>query len=96
MAIKVIPLRTCRGTEEKAERLELLRRAFGPLGSLAHQNLVTVHDVGIEEEHSFLVMEYVQDATSPVTSPTVSSYRTAWPRWRPSSRPPSTSPTTTS
>lgn len=59
VAIKVIPLRTCRGTEEKAERLELLRRAFGPLGSLAHQNLVTVHDVGIEEEHSFLVMEYV-------------------------------------
>lgn len=59
VAIKVIPLRTCRGAEEKAERMELLRRAFGPLGSLAHQNLVTVHDVGIEEEHSFLVMEYV-------------------------------------
>lgn len=59
VAIKVVPLRTCRSAEEKAERMALLRRAFGPLGSLAHQNLVTVHDVGIEEEHSFLVMEYV-------------------------------------
>jgi hypothetical protein len=59
VAIKVVPLRTCRSSAEKAERMELLRRAFGPLGSLAHPNLVTVHDVGIEEEHSFLVMEYV-------------------------------------
>lgn len=59
VAIKVIPLRTSRSAEERAERMELLRRAFGPLSSLAHQNLVTVHDVGIEEEHSFLVMEYV-------------------------------------
>lgn len=59
VAIKVVPLRTSRSAEERAERMELLRRAFGPLSSLAHQNLVTVHDVGIEEEHSFLVMEYV-------------------------------------
>lgn len=59
VAIKVVPLRTCRSAAEKAERMDLLRRAFGPLGSLAHQNLVTVHDVGIEDEHSFLVMEYV-------------------------------------
>lgn len=59
VAIKVIPLRSCRSAEERTERMELLRRAFGPLGSLTHQNLVTVHDVGIEEEHSFLVMEYV-------------------------------------
>ncbi len=59
VAVKVIPLRGVPAGEEGGDRLELLSESFRHLGSLAHPNLVTVHDAGIEGDSAYLVMELV-------------------------------------
>ncbi len=59
VALRVIPLRAGVRSAEREERLELLGETFRHLGGLAHPNVVTVHDAGIEEPYAYLVMELV-------------------------------------
>ena len=45
---------------QKRERIERFYREAKAAGTLSHRNIVTIHDVGQENDRHFLVMEYLE------------------------------------
>lgn len=46
------------------EFVERFRREAQAAARLSHPNIVSIYDVGKDEEHYYIVMEYVQDKAS--------------------------------
>lgn len=57
-----VALKIMRGRFERSHGRQLLLREAQSLAKLSHPNIVTVHDVGLDNGHLFLVMEQVHGA----------------------------------
>jgi serine/threonine protein kinase/cytochrome c-type biogenesis protein CcmH/NrfG len=60
VAIKELQLPPHLAGAQKRERIERFYREAKAAGTLSHRNIVTIHDVGQENERHFLVMEYLE------------------------------------
>ena len=60
VAVKELQLPPHLAGAQKRERIERFYREAKAAGTLSHRNIVTIHDVGQENERHFLVMEYLE------------------------------------
>lgn len=60
VAIKELQLPLHLAGAQKRERIERFYREAKAAGTLSHRNIVTIHDVGQENDRHFLVMEYLE------------------------------------
>ena len=60
VAIKELQLPPHLAGAQKRERIERFYREAKAAGTLSHRNIVTIHDVGQEDDRHFLVMEYLE------------------------------------
>lgn len=60
VAIKELQLPPHLAGAQKRERIERFYREAKAAGTLSHRNIVTIHDVGQENDRHFLVMEYLE------------------------------------
>ncbi len=60
VAVKELQLPPHLAGAQKRERIERFYREAKAAGTLSHRNIVTIHDVGQENDRHFLVMEYLE------------------------------------
>ena len=60
VAVKELQLPLHLAGAQKRERIERFYREAKAAGTLSHRNIVTIHDVGQENDRHFLVMEYLE------------------------------------
>ena len=60
VAVKELQIPPHLAGAQKRERIERFYREAKAAGTLSHRNIVTIHDVGQENDRHFLVMEYLE------------------------------------
>ncbi len=60
VAVKELQLPPHLAGAQKRERIERFYREAKAAGTLSHRNIVTIHEVGQENDRHFLVMEYLE------------------------------------
>ncbi|MBL1149586.1 MAG: protein kinase [Armatimonadetes bacterium] len=63
VALKELMMPTGASDKQKQERIARFQREAKAAGSLAHPNIVTIYEVGIDGDRFFLAMEYLEGQT---------------------------------